>query len=308
MGNSKRVELFMIRHLGEYIDNSFKIFKQGIGSLFKAFIIFIIPLNIVFSLLYSRIFISNFTGETSFDSYSLFLYGLYFIAVICMSMFTILVPFSFVYCYEKSSDYKTISFHNIKENVLKFFFPVLGGYLLYLVAISIVTLVFIVIVMLMAMIFQAVDFKIIVGFIIFFVSVIFFVILMYTTIPMMLFPFVKMREKDSVLKSIKRSFAIIWGEWWKTFGMLFILGIILGFIRMTFYIPFMSIYFKDIYEMTISKTTVLNLNQVLYGILIFIANISQFFNFIVSIAVSLKYYHCIEKKESVSLENEIDAL
>lgn len=307
-----KIRLMDIRHLGEYVDHSFKLLKYGIKPIFKSFVIFCIPLIVVSSLLYSSFYSPEklFKTSDSMQDVATTMLTLFLVMLIMYAamLFLKLISFSYLTIYERVDDPEEITFSYMKSIILKKFFPTLGGYLLYALLLFLGSLGYLLVAGIIVFIFSL--FKITalsIGLAVIF-YIIYFCLLVYTMIPISLYPMILLREDRGVWDSITRAFKLIKGEWWYTFGMLFIMSIILVFIRMIFQLPLYIMIFSSAYQQSTSAELLYSSNKLLYGGAVFLSQAALFVVIIYNFAIGLKYYHCVEKKEAVTLEGQIEDL
>ncbi|MCC2547072.1 hypothetical protein LJY25_11490 [Hymenobacter sp. BT175] len=70
-----------------------------------------------------------------------------------------------------------------------------------------------------------------------------YVVFPYLMVTLSLFFIIWMREQQGFVAALRRSFYLIWGKWWSTFGLLLVMSIIIGFLSFFAMIPqyFMNI-------------------------------------------------------------------
>lgn len=122
-----------------------------------------------------------------------------------------------------------------------------------------------------------------------------------------------MFERKGIFESIGRSFKLIRGKWWSTFGLLFVAYIIANAVTMLFVIPFYILYFVSIFTM-IEETGVnadisswwfqggMTLSVILMVLGSFLAYA------IPMIALNFQYFNLVERQESVGLMSEIEQI
>lgn len=118
-------------------------------------------------------------------------------------------------------------------------------------------------------------------------------------------------EGKGISESFSRSFTLIKGEWWSTFGVTFVMGLISSMLSYIFIIPLYVIMFVFMINnagepnpqemMSFMGYLMMGYMPILY---LAIAILNSFH----IIALSFKYFAVVEEKESVGIMNEITQL
>ncbi len=123
----------------------------------------------------------------------------------------------------------------------------------------------------------------------------------YLGIVLSLITLVVVIEGDPLFEAISRCFYLIKGNWWSTFGLLFVMGIIVGLMQLAFNIPLFIINFISAYHQqvpTFDLTTILsNIFSTIGVALIYPLSF---------IALAFQYFNLVELKESAGLKMEIE--
>jgi len=145
------------------------------------------------------------------------------------------------------------------------------------------------------------------GFIAFIIPGIFLMVVLSLAIPAMFF------EKKGVFDAIGRSFKLIKGKWWSTFGLLFVASILMYAISMIFILPFYVFYFLSIFTLVEETGITADVSSWWFqgGM-----TLSVMFMFLGSyltytipmVALSFQYFNLVERLESVGLMSEIQNL
>lgn len=139
----------------------------------------------------------------------------------------------------------------------------------------------------------------IVGFILFILPSI------YVAISISLFVLIIIREKLEPLNSLRRSYNLIEGKWWSTFGLLMIMSTIAGIISMVFQIP--NIILTTLGMLSLNSGTETNKAFFIIGGMISLLG-TVLVQSLVSIALAFQYYNLIERKEGVGIRSAIDSI
>lgn len=108
-------------------------------------------------------------------------------------------------------------------------------------------------------------------------------------------------EGDSPFKSIPRSIRLIGGKWWSTFGLMFVMGIIVGLMQIVFNIPSLAVAIpKALHGNMASFDAFTILTQAISSI-----GITLLYP-LIFIALAFQYFNLVERKESAGLKQQID--
>lgn len=123
----------------------------------------------------------------------------------------------------------------------------------------------------------------------------------YLGIVLSLLTLVIVMEGDPLFEAISRCFYLIKDKWWSTFGLLFVMSIIVGLMQFAFNIPSFIINFAKVFhqqEPTFDLATILA--HIFYTIGLSLLYPLSF------IALAFQYFNLVELKESAGLKMEID--
>jgi len=127
----------------------------------------------------------------------------------------------------------------------------------------------------------------------------------YLAIAMAFFTIIIVHENASIGQSISRSFKIVKGHWWRTFGLILVFGMIIGTASYIFIIPiYIVIFSAALSGTTISggSVIVIVLSVALYFVAyMFLISLQQ-------ILVSFQYFNLVTKKEGLGLVDRINAI
>jgi hypothetical protein len=127
----------------------------------------------------------------------------------------------------------------------------------------------------------------------------------YLGVALAFYQFIIIRERAGATDSLRRSNQLIRGKWWSTFGLMFVMGIIMGILSLCLQIPVAIIgIFKAV---TINSMTDAN------GILLILGNIlsalgSIFFQALVATALAFQYYNLVERTQGEGIRADIDSI
>ena len=148
---------------------------------------------------------------------------------------------------------------------------------------------------------KALVFNLVMGIIIF-IGILFFIIPgVYIGVALSLMTMVLMRENLDLGDTFRRCFYLITDQWWSTFGLLIIMGIVSSIIASVFLIPalILTIIIAAIIEIGNSDVlkTISDIFSTVGGSLV---------RSLVLIAIVFQYYNLIERRDGASIINAID--
>lgn len=213
------------------------------------------------------------SGAVNFNTPALALFGvgmlIYFVATI-LGLASIN---EFIGLYLKSEDPETITVKDVYAKVKAQFWEYVGGYFLLILIVT-------------------------VGFFLFFIPG------MYLGIALMLTFSVITIEKAGVIESLSRSYKLISGNWWASFGFMIVISILTVFITYIFAIPVgMTAGF---FMLQSDMGWVASFLYALINSLTFV--ITFFSSVIYFIAINIKYFSLVEQKEQVGLKEQIEEM
>ncbi|MEL7004538.1 MAG: hypothetical protein AAFN93_17660 [Bacteroidota bacterium] len=308
---AKHIELHRSRDFGRKLNATIEFIKQNFKYLFKSMLYIAGPFIILGSLFITQVF-SNFmnltmqasTRSTDPDLEELASLGGYIaIGAIFLLLGTatiISTVYEYMAIYEKKGDHR-IEVSEVWAGVKKSFWSMLGTVILYsLILIGCYILLLIPLFVLAAM-SPALIF-------VWFIIVI--VVLTYVFTASSLVFIIKSYEKVGFGTAFNRSFQLIKENWWSTFGIIFLTGLIRGVISSIFFIPWYASFIISMID--VSRTGVLQEPSVTMQIfnyitllLYFVANTLLYC--IPLIAIAFQYFNLVETKESKNLMSKIDS-
>ena len=129
-------------------------------------------------------------------------------------------------------------------------------------------------------------------------------ILIYLSIIYSLIFIVRFEEGVSFSESLSRSKELISNNWWFTFGLIIVVGMIQGFLMYALYIPTYIVMFFMAFTGFNAGTS--SLTRILLIITSIITSLSVLFYMISTIAISFHYYNLVERKEAPGLLQQIE--
>ncbi len=118
---------------------------------------------------------------------------------------------------------------------------------------------------------------------------------------------IRMQEPVGLLDSIGRSFDLVRGYWWQTFGVLFLTYIMLVIITYaTAILPYLAIAIQDSFTPNSNSgalSIVLGIAWAALSLFVFLVAFTLF-----NIVIAVQYYNLVERKEAPGLHERIDKL
>ena len=124
----------------------------------------------------------------------------------------------------------------------------------------------------------------------------------YVGVALTLAPAILVFERQDVGQAISRSFKLISGNWWSTFGLFLVMGLIISVLGMVFTVPagiigalFGAGVLKDVSVLTAILTAIASVGgALLQGLM--------------ATATAFQYFSLVEEKEGTGLSNQIDSI
>ena len=224
------------------------------------------------------------------------------IFLLLASVALISVVYEYMMLYEKN-DEGIVTVDEVFQKVKSSFMSVLGTLFLFvLLAIGIY-----IPLLIPTVIFSGISSS---GFFFFIVFLLFFFGVMYFFVGSSLVFIIRAYEKIGFGRALGRSFTLIKGKWWSTFGLLLVIGLIQGVVSSIFIIP----YYVNTFLATMHTIDTGELAQPSQSTLI-INQVSLFFYFILTYALyalplvglAFQYFNLREMKEARGLIDKIDS-
>lgn len=133
----------------------------------------------------------------------------------------------------------------------------------------------------------------------------------YIMIAFSLFPFSISIENTSVINSIGRSYQLIKGHWWRTFGYYILVSIIQSFMAGIIMMPIYIIGFYNTFSSAITDGTAPDMTQVgvIFSIVMpIVMFINLFFYSFTGVGLGINYFSLVEIKEEVGLKEQIELM
>jgi len=279
---SQKIELAKVRDFGEVITDTFIFLKQNFKPLFK-YIIMFCGIFLVAAIATGAIFVFKAAGNTDYQNANTFDNSMFvgiFTTIALVLVLALLCYISFI-----TTIYSYIALYKAKGNIaptneemwgyVKYYFMRVLGASILVFLITAVGLVFCVL------------------------PGIYLNITLSFVAPIMIF------ENTSFSYAFNRSFSLIRDNWWITFGIILVMGIIVGVGGMIFSIPLFVVQLLiALMHLTANKTLLYGG----FGGAVIFSQLKYVLYIIPQITVALCYFNLVESKEAIGLLGRIDQL
>ncbi len=290
MVQSQKITFYKVRSFSQKLNATVEFIRQNIKVLGKAILYILGPLAILNGLLFSQYINFMFGNMGATDPINVqnpfaYIFSPSYIGFILLSTFSALLNFSVIFNFMKLYEKKFPEPITVTEVLNASWRDLLPLFIL-----GIITTI-----MMMA------------GFVVFVIPGIYLIIVLSLAIPALFF------ENKGIFESIGRSFKLIRGKWWSTFGLLFVASILMYAISMIFILPF---YVLNLITMlTLVEETGVTTDvsswwfQTGMTLSIIFMLFGSFLTYTIPIvALSFQYFNLVERQESVGLLSEIEQL
>lgn len=290
MAYTEKIVFYKIRSFSQKINATIEFIKQNIKPLGKSIIYILGPMAVLNGLLFSQymdFMFGSMAGTEPVDVQNplAFISNPSYIGFIFLSSFTAILNFSIIFNFMKIYKVKYPEEITVTEVLNASWRDVLPLLLLGIIA----------------------SIFIMIGTVAFLIPGIFLAVVLPLSIPAFFF------EGDGIFNAIGRSFKLIKGKWWSTFGLLFVAGIIMYAVSMIFIVPFYVFYFISIFTLVEETGLTTDVSSwwfqggmTLSVMLMFLGSFLAYT--VPMVAISFQYFNLVERQESVGLINEIDQL
>jgi hypothetical protein len=123
--------------------------------------------------------------------------------------------------------------------------------------------------------------------------------ILYVVVALSLFFIIWVREERGFLATLRRCFYLVWGKWWSTFGLIFVLSIILGILASVIVVPVSLLNTWSIFsarETPISPVLTVAANALSTFVMLFIYPL-------IFIGLAFQYFNLVERKDGEGLHS-----
>lgn len=273
--NQAKIEFRKVRDFGALLNVTFDYIRRNFKLLFKSNLLiaspFILLAGVFMGIYQSSMF--NFSYNQDLESIGFpFLFAMLFL-IISYVIITV-VTYAHLLIYKKSEN-GVFEIDDVWKKVKKTFFPVF---------------------------LTGIGYSFIVG-----LGFIFLIVPgIYLSITLSIIFIVRLEEEVGFFDAVSRCIKLIKHNWWFTFGLIFVVGIIQGFLTYAFYIPNYFMMFFIAFTGVDSDSS--GLNRALYIFTSIISSFAALFYSISTIAIAFQYYNLVERKEAPGLLEQIDQI
>ena len=273
--NQTKIEFRKVRDFGALLGVTFDYIKQNIKLLFKSNLLigspFILLAGVFMGIYQSSIF--NFRVQPEIEQFAIpFLISMFFMMLSYLVI--IIVTYSHLILY-KNSEAGNFDIDDVWQNVKRNFWMIL---------------------------FTGIGYSILsfIGFVFLIVPGI------YLSIALSIIFIVRLEERLNFFEAVSRCVKIVSGNWWFTFGIIIVVGMIQGFLGFILYVPNYIVTIFLAFTGVDSNTG--DLGRVLYIISSIIATFGVLLYSISTIAIAFQYYNLVERKEAPGLVQQIEEI
>ena len=277
-GGANKIEFRKARDFGAIVNDTFAFTRQNIRVLFKSLVFIVGPLMVVLAVLSGLYNVENFTrlagknaAENVFAGILTAKYGLIMLLSLASYTLTTLIACEYMVLYMDSPSGE-VAFEDVWRDTKRDFF--------------------------MLMFTSIGNF-----FVILFSIVLLIVPGIYFMVVLTLVPIIRVRERIGYFASLGRSMKLLSGNWWFTFGVLLIMGIIVLSMGWILGVPSGAVAFLAMFHKADAASPLYQFLFMASGL------INQFYSFLsvlVLVATALQYFSLIEKKEGLGLLQKIE--
>lgn len=313
MENFQIITLQRSRNFSNKVNATFEFIKQNFGSLIKSLLVIAGPSVLIATALIGsmmgNIFSSALGGQSDpsilvnqFTSPSFWLeVVLFFVFVMVSTIMTLAVINNYIVLYDEKKT-NQIEVAEVWERVRGTFWSYLGAILVLTIGFILLYIIMILIVAGMAAMSSVLSF----------IGVLAAIAMVgYVLIAASLTLFIITWEKKTVFEALPRSFELIYGKWWRTFGYIFIVYMIVTIISWVISSPFyVYVFMQDLHsidnpaERQFSSSMGWSLS-LFYAFYYFVSTIVSM---LPNIALAFQYFNLVELKESRGLMNQISSI
>lgn len=317
MEEYKAIELQRARDFSQKMNATFEFIKQNFKSLGKA-ILFIAGPSVLVGCLLLGSFMGEFMSLTQ-NAQSMAAnpdaFGDYFLSVsfwVQMVLMFVFIFISFIAsvatinCYVVLYDEKKtnkIEVSEVWDRVRGTFWTYLGSTIMFFILL----LAAYIILLIPAFVLGAIS-----GFLVFFGILIFICGLVYLLFSVSLTYFIQSYEKKGFFEAMIRSFRLVNnGKWWSTFGLIFLLQLIMGISSYIFIIPYYVIIFTSSLHSAQSGSPLefsdsMKIWTTVFFTLYYMAQMLLYA--LPNVGIAFQYFNLVELKEARGLMSQIDTL
>jgi len=297
----QKIEFKRYRDFGQIINATFEFIRQNFGPLLKSLLFIVGPFLLITGI------VLGFYQKSIFSIYtltSLSGIGVSMILLIIAMFFTVQMMlstvYSFIKIYLERTETTPIQIEEVWKGVKQNFLKILGiTFSLGLLLIGSIIISGIIIVIIINVSSNP--------FLIFLLFLIFFLPFIYFMLKISIVYVVSLNENVGVMNSIQRSLYLTKNKFWFTFGLVFVLSLIQGFMGFIFQIPQYIVMFISMFN-SMDGTGVDGVTEIIIIVTSIISALQYLLYAITLIALVFYYFSLVEQKEAKGLLEKIDSI
>jgi len=290
MAHDQKIVYYKTRNFSQKLNATIEYLRQNIKPLGKAILYILGPMAILNGLLFAQ-YINFIFGNMAVaepvdiqNPFS-FIFNPTYVGFILLSSFSALLNFAVIFNFMKIYNKKFPEEITVSEILNASWKDLLPLFILGVIA----------------------SIMIMVGFFALIIPGIFLMVVLGLSVPALFF------EQKGIFEAIGRSFKLIKGKWWSTFGLLFVSSILMYAVSMIFILPFYVFYFLSIFTLVEETGITTDMNawwfqggMTLSVMFMFLGSYLTYS--IPMVALSFQYFNLVERQESFGLMHEIEQL
>lgn len=310
------IEIIKLQRARDYsrkVNATFEFIKQNFKGLVKSLVYISGPSILVVSILIGSVFSDFFSvvlaGVTDPERMENYMMSASFWAQIALiviflvvgAVMTISAINNYILLYdEKKTNQIQVKdvWDRVRSTFWMYFGTVFGFYLLMIV-------VFIFLAVIIAALSAVSTFAGGIGMILFYVAI-FYIVVTFS----MVF-FIRAYEKKGFFEAVARSFFLVRGKWWSTFGLLMTVFFVMYTISMLFILPFYILLVVNMVH-SVQENSTPSFSETTQWVMVVVISIyyslSLLLNSLPNIAIAFQYFNLVEIKESRGLISEIETI
>lgn len=290
MAYTQKIVFYRIRNFSQKLNATIEFIRQNIKPLGKSIIYILGPMAILNGLLFSQYIDFMFGNMSNSDPVNVqnpfaFIANPSYIGFLFLSSFSALLNFAIIFNFMKIYQKKfpeEISVTEVLNASWKDILP-----LLVLGIMATIIIVF--------------------GMFAFVIPGIYLAVVFSLSLPILFF------ERGGIFEAIGRSFKLIRGKWWSTFGLLIVASVLMYAVSMIFILPFYVFYFLSIFTLVEETGFSADISSWWFQggmtLSVMFMFLGSFLTYsIPMVALSFQYFNLVERRESVGLMGEIEQL
>jgi len=290
MAYTQKIVFYRIRNFSQKLNATIEFIRQNIKPLGKSIIYILGPMAILNGLLFSQYIDFMFGNMSNSDPVNVqnpfaFIANPSYIGFLFLSSFSALLNFAIIFNFMKIYQKKfpeEISVTEVLNASWKDILP-----LLVLGIMATIIIIF--------------------GMFAFVIPGIYLAVVFSLSLPILFF------ERGGIFEAIGRSFKLIRGKWWSTFGLLIVASVLMYAVSMIFILPFYVFYFLSIFTLVEQTGFSADISSWWFQggmtLSVMFMFLGSFLTYsIPMVALSFQYFNLVERRESVGLMGEIEQL